>query len=83
LLLDEPTAGLSASESAQIVALIKRLDNAITILIIEHDMDVAFEVADRVVVLHHGQKIAEGSTTEIRANTTVREIYLGRRGMVR
>ena len=83
LLLDEPTAGLSASESAQIVALIKRLDNTITILIIEHDMDVAFKVADRVVVLHHGQKIAEGSTAEIRANTKVREIYLGRRGMVR
>ena len=83
LLLDEPTAGLSASESAQIVALIKRLDNTITILIIEHDMDVALKVADRVVVLHHGQKIAEGSTEEIRANTKVREIYLGRRGMVR
>jgi ABC-type branched-subunit amino acid transport system ATPase component/ABC-type branched-subunit amino acid transport system permease subunit len=83
LLLDEPTAGLSALESAQIVALIKRLDNTITILIIEHDMDVAFKVADRVVVLHHGQKIAEGSTAEIRANTKVREIYLGRRGMVR
>ena len=81
LLLDEPTAGLSASESAKIVTLIRRLDKAITLLIIEHDMDVAFEVADRVIVFHHGQKIAEGSTEEIRANAKVREIYLGRHGI--
>ena len=79
LLLDEPTAGLSASESAQVVALIRRLDKVITLLIIEHDMDVALKVADRVVVFHHGQKIADGSTQEIRANNKVREIYLGRR----
>ena len=79
LLLDEPTAGLSASESAQVVALIRRLDKIITLLIIEHDMDVALKVADRVIVFHHGQKIADGSTQEIRANNKVREIYLGRR----
>jgi ABC-type branched-subunit amino acid transport system ATPase component/ABC-type branched-subunit amino acid transport system permease subunit len=79
LLLDEPTAGLSASESAQVVALIRRLDKVITLLIIEHDMDVALKVADRVVVFHHGQKVADGSTLEIRANNKVREIYLGRR----
>jgi len=81
LLLDEPTAGLSAAESAQIVALIKQLDKAITLLIIEHDMDVALKVADRVIVFHHGQKIAEGSAEEIRANAKVREIYLGRYGI--
>jgi ABC-type branched-subunit amino acid transport system permease subunit/ABC-type branched-subunit amino acid transport system ATPase component len=81
LLLDEPTAGLSASESAQIVKLINRLDRAITLLIIEHDMDVALKVADRVIVFHHGQKVAEGSTDEIRANAKVREIYLGRHGI--
>ncbi len=83
LLLDEPTAGLSASESAQIVALIGRLDRSITLLIIEHDMDVALKVAERVVVFHHGQKIAEGSTEEIRANAKVREIYLGQHGLAR
>jgi ABC-type branched-subunit amino acid transport system ATPase component/ABC-type branched-subunit amino acid transport system permease subunit len=81
LLLDEPTAGLSASESAQIVALIKRLNKSITLLIIEHDMDVALKVADRVIVFHHGQKIADGSAEEIRADTKVREIYLGRHGI--
>jgi ABC-type branched-subunit amino acid transport system ATPase component/ABC-type branched-subunit amino acid transport system permease subunit len=83
LLLDEPTAGLSASESAQIVALIKGLDKSITLLIIEHDMDVALSVADRVMVFHHGQKIAEGSVEEIRANSQVRAIYLGRHGIAR
>ena len=81
LLLDEPTAGLSTSESAQIVALIGRLDPTITLLIIEHDMDVALKVAERVIVFHHGQMIAEGSTDEIRANAKVREIYLGRHGI--
>jgi branched-chain amino acid transport system ATP-binding protein len=80
LLLDEPTAGLSASESAQIVSLIKRMDRSITLLIIEHDMDVALTVAERVIVFHHGQKIAEGSAEDIRANAEVREIYLGRHG---
>jgi ABC-type branched-subunit amino acid transport system ATPase component len=80
LLLDEPTAGLSASESAQIVRLIKRLDPSITLLVIEHDMDVALQIAEHIVVLHHGQKIAEGPTADIRANPKVREIYLGGHG---
>src|SRR5688572_13517402 len=60
LLLDEPTAGLSPAESQLMVELLKRLDPAISILIIEHDMDVAFEVTDRITVLHYGRVVAEG-----------------------
>ena len=82
LLLDEPTAGLSALETARIVKLVKSLDFSITLLVIEHDMDVALELAERIVVLHHGQKIAEGSSEEIRTNQKVREIYLGRHGVL-
>ncbi len=80
LLLDEPTAGLSAAESAAIVRMIHALDRNITLLIIEHDMDVAFEVAEKVMVFHFGEKLAEGTTEEIRANPDVRRIYLGRSG---
>ena len=80
LLLDEPTAGLSVAESTSIVRMIHALDPNITLLIIEHDMDVAFEVAERVLVFHFGEKLAEGSTQEIRANPDVRNIYLGRSG---
>ena len=80
LLLDEPTAGLSAAESAAIVRMIHALDRNITLLIIEHDMDVAFEVAEKVIVFHFGEKLAEGTTEEIRANPDVRRIYLGRSG---
>ncbi len=78
LLLDEPTAGLSAAEVAAIVRMIRGLDRNITLLIIEHDMDVAFEVAEKIMVFHYGEKLAEGSTDEIRANPEVRRIYLGR-----
>ncbi|MFP6731070.1 MAG: branched-chain amino acid ABC transporter ATP-binding protein/permease [Alphaproteobacteria bacterium] len=80
LLLDEPTAGLSVAESAAVVRMIHALDRNITLLIIEHDMDVAFEVADKVMVFHFGEKLAEGTTGEIRANPDVRRIYLGRSG---
>ena len=61
LLLDEPTAGLSPAESQLMTALLDGLDPAITLLIIEHDMDVALELADRVTVLHYGGVIADGS----------------------
>ena len=77
LLLDEPTAGLSAAESAAIVRMIHALDRNITLLIIEHDMDVALEVAEKVIVFHFGEKLAEGTTAEIRANPDVQRIYLG------
>ncbi len=77
LLLDEPTAGLSPAESAAMARLLGRLDPAITVLIIEHDMDIALELARHVTVLHDGRVIADGTPDEVRANALVREIYLG------
>ena len=77
LLLDEPTAGLSLAESRLMTALLKRLDAGITLLVIEHDMDVAFALTDRVTALHNGSVIADGHRDEVRANPLVREIYLG------
>jgi branched-chain amino acid transport system ATP-binding protein len=77
LLLDEPAAGLSLAESRSMVELIKALDPQLTVLIIEHDMDVAFEVASEVTVMHLGEILAEGTAEEIRANEKVREVYFG------
>ena len=77
LLLDEPTAGLSPAESQQMGRLLAALDPAITVLIIEHDMDIALQVARHVTVLHYGRVIADGTREEIRVNPLVREIYLG------
>ena len=77
LLLDEPTAGLSPAESQLMTALLKRLAPAMTILIIEHDMDVAFEVTDRITVLHYGRVVADGLARDVKANPLVQEIYLG------
>jgi branched-chain amino acid transport system ATP-binding protein len=77
LLLDEPAAGLAPAESALMVGMLNRLDRSISILIIEHDMDVAFEVADRITVLSSGRLLAEGTQAEVRANQTVQQIYLG------
>ena len=77
LLLDEPTAGLSAAEVVRVVDMIRSLSREITILMIEHDMDVAFEIADRITVLHQGNLIAEGGVGVIRNHPQVREIYLG------
>jgi branched-chain amino acid transport system ATP-binding protein len=77
LLLDEPTAGLSPAESHMITALLKKLDPAMTVLVIEHDMDVAFELTNRVTVLHFGKVVADGLGEEVKANPLVQEIYLG------
>jgi len=77
LLLDEPTAGLSSAETALMVSIIKRLPRDITIVLIEHDMDVAFEIAEQITVLHFGAVIAEGTPEQIRGNPRVTEIYLG------
>jgi len=77
LLLDEPAAGLSVPETKRMVDLIRSLDPALTLLIIEHDMDVAFELATEIVVLHNGRLLARGSREEIRASSTVRDVYLG------
>ena len=75
LLLDEPMAGLSAGERGFMTELILGLKSLITVVIIEHDIDVAFNIADQVSVLHHGSIIAEGAPEEIRANDKVQEIY--------
>ena len=80
LLLDEPTAGLSPAESAQMTATLQKLDPGITILIIEHDMDVAFNVASWITVLHQGCLFIEGPPQEIRNNPRVEEIYFGSEG---
>jgi branched-chain amino acid transport system ATP-binding protein len=76
LLLDEPTAGMSPAETLEMVRLIERLPRSLTMLIVEHDMDVVFNLADRITVLHYGQIISEGTPDEIRADPTVQEIYL-------
>ena len=77
LLLDEPTAGLSPAETGSVAAMISRFPRDVTILLIEHDMDVALDLADRVTVLHQGVVLAEGTTTEIKKDARVTEIYLG------
>lgn len=77
LLLDEPTAGLARAEVSRIVALLQALPREITILFIEHDMDVAFALAETVTVLNQGHLLAEGPLDTIRANTRVQDIYLG------
>jgi len=78
LLLDEPTAGMSPAETARITELISGLDRALTILIVEHDMDVVFRLADRVSVLHEGRVIADGTVSEIRGDVRVHDVYLGK-----
>jgi branched-chain amino acid transport system ATP-binding protein len=77
LLLDEPASGLSRGERERLVELLERLGSSVTMILIEHDMDVALRVADRVMVMADGQKITEGTPDEIRTDTRVHEIYLG------
>ena len=77
LLLDEPTAGLSRAETMAFTASLKKLDSDMTILLIEHDMDVAFELAENITVFQMGKRVASGSKEDIKANKTVQEIYLG------
>ncbi len=77
LLLDEPTAGLSPAESAAMTDLIHKLDEDITILIIEHNMDVALQVARTITVFHEGRVFEEGDTETIRGSERVQEIYFG------
>jgi branched-chain amino acid transport system ATP-binding protein len=78
LLLDEPTAGMSPVETARITALVAGLDRALTILIVEHDMDVVFRLADRVTVLHEGRVIADGTAADVRGDALVHDVYLGK-----
>ena len=77
LLMDEPTSGVGPAMIETFHALIASLPRALTVLIIEHDMDLAFDVADRITVLDHGEVVFEGTPEETRASEAVREIYLG------
>lgn len=78
LLLDEPTAGMSNAETQTILDLLKKLPEDLTLLIIEHDMDVIFELADRVTVLHDGGILVQGDPDIIRSNERVYEVYFGK-----
>ncbi len=77
LLLDEPMAGMSAQESAGVVALLKRLKGTHTILLIEHDMDAVFALADRITVMVYGKAMFSGTPDEIRNHPEVKAVYLG------
>jgi branched-chain amino acid transport system ATP-binding protein len=76
LCLDEPTAGMSAAETHDTMMLVKRIAKDLTILIVEHDMQVVMELAQRITVLHYGEILAEGTPTEIQDNPRVLEVYL-------
>jgi len=80
ILLDEPTSGLATKETGRMIDLIRKLSERLTILLVEHDMNVVFSVSGRVVVLNEGRIIAEGMPDEIRKNEVVQEAYLGGEG---
>ena len=82
LLMDEPTAGMAAAERGELMALTAAIsrERRIAVLFTEHDMDVVFAHADRILVLHRGQVIAQGKPAEVRASAEVREVYLGSQG---
>ena len=77
LLLDEPMAGLGPEESARMVEMLRALKKEVTILLVEHDMEAVFALADRITVLVYGRVIASGAPAGIRANAAVRDAYLG------
>jgi branched-chain amino acid transport system ATP-binding protein len=76
LCLDEPTAGMSAAETSQTMDLVRRIGANLSILIVEHDMEVVMELCDRITVLHYGQILAQGTPEEIQENPKVLEVYL-------
>jgi branched-chain amino acid transport system ATP-binding protein len=78
VLLDEPTAGLSTNETGKVKSLIDDLRSEVTILLVEHDMDVVMDLADRITVLHNGQILAEGTPETISDTQRVQEVYFGR-----
>jgi branched-chain amino acid transport system ATP-binding protein len=82
LLLDEPTAGMAPGERGALMALTRRIarERGLTVLFTEHDMDVVFAIADRIMVLHQGRVIADGAPAEVRADAQVQRVYLGEEG---
>jgi branched-chain amino acid transport system ATP-binding protein len=76
LCLDEPTAGMSAAETHDTMALVRSIAKNLTILIVEHDMQVVMALAQRITVLHYGEVLAEGTPAEIQQNPRVLEVYL-------
>jgi branched-chain amino acid transport system ATP-binding protein len=79
LLLDEPTAGMSPEETRTMMDLIVRLGQERTVILVEHKMKLVMGISDRLLVLHHGELLAEGTPDEIRRNETVKRVYLGQR----
>ncbi|MCY4729931.1 ABC transporter ATP-binding protein [Natronomonas gomsonensis] len=77
LMLDEPTAGMSQEETREIIDLLNEIKSDYTVLLVEHDMDVVMSLSDRIMVLHHGEVIAEGTPDVVRDDERVREAYLG------
>jgi branched-chain amino acid transport system ATP-binding protein len=77
LLLDEPTAGLAPGDATLVTAMLRDYPRDVAIVLIEHDMEVVFDIVERITVLHHGRVVAEGTPTEIRADVMVQEVYLG------
>ena len=82
LLLDEPTAGMSATETRETIRLVDRIarERGLTLLFTEHDMEVVFSIAQKITVLHQGRVIADGAPAAVRADAEVRRVYLGERG---
>jgi branched-chain amino acid transport system ATP-binding protein len=79
VMLDEPTAGLNSEESRQAVGLIRQVTEGKTLMMVEHDMDVVFDLSDRITVLNDGTVLATGTPDEIRENEAVKRAYLGRK----
>lgn len=79
LLLDEPTAGMSPEETKEMVALIQQLAEARTVILVEHKMKMVLSISQRIVVLHHGTLLADGTPDEVRSDAEVKKVYLGNR----
>jgi branched-chain amino acid transport system ATP-binding protein len=79
LLLDEPTAGMSPEETRVMMDLIVKLSGERTVILVEHKMKLVMGISDRVLVLHHGELLAQGTPTEVRQNEQVKRVYLGQR----